>query len=134
MSMKYLPRIAAASVLAVAAAWAAPQVHPPPVTQPKSVTKSLQGETPPELAQAMRQLYGAITEARAKNGPDKIDVAALDQKLRELARGYSAHGLSSREMEDHVVDITHQLLEIGKKDPKIFDSFENFAVALHGPN
>jgi hypothetical protein len=100
-----------------------------------AVTKSLQGEQHASMDTAIHMLYDVIMAARAKNGPDKIDVVALDQQVRELSRSFSgSHDLTPKAMEDHVVDMTHQMLAIGKKDPKIFDSVETFAVALRGPN
>jgi hypothetical protein len=106
----------------------------PPASGP-AVTKSLQGEQQASMDTAIHMLYDVIMAARAKNGPDKIDVAALDQQVRDLSRSFAgSHDLTPKAMEDHVVDMTHQMLAIGKKDPKIFESPETFAVAMRGPN
>ena len=53
---------------------------------------------------------------------------------REMARGFpTGHGLEPKAWEDHVVDMAGQMLAIGKKDPKVFQSYENFVVGLRGP-
>jgi hypothetical protein len=121
--------IAAAVSLGVAAiAWAEPQAGQP-------VTKSLQGEPSVSMETAIKMLYDMMIEAGVKAGPDKVDVAALDVKVREMSHSLSAgHDLTPKQMEDHVVDMTHQMLAIGKKDPKIWDSVASFSAAMRGPD
>jgi hypothetical protein len=122
--------IAAATALGVVAlAWADPQTHG---TGP--VTKNLQGHAPPSADDPrIRAFYDALVAVRA-HGADTVDKAALDQRFREMARKFTPpEGLASQAWEDHVVDMAHQMLEIGKKDPKIFESYESFAIALGGP-
>jgi hypothetical protein len=122
--------IAAVSAFSVAAlAWAEPQAGGQPVT------KSLQGGQPAGMEEAIRLFYQVMIDAGAKNGVDRVDVPALETKVRGLSHNFAAgHDLSPQQMEDHVVDMTHQLLAIGKKDPKIFDNLEAFTIALRGPN
>jgi len=106
----------------------------PPASGP-AVTKSLQGEQHVSMDTAIRKFYDLMVAAGARNGADKVDVVALDKQIREMSHDFAAgHDLTPKQMEDHVVDMAHQLLAIGKKDPKTFDSFENFSVALRGPN
>jgi hypothetical protein len=118
--------IATATALSViAGAWAAPQQHAP-------VTKSLQEHPLSAEDPRLRALYDALSEARA-GGADNVD-ASLEKKLREMARSHPVgHGLDARAWEDHVVDMGGQMLALGKKDPKVFQSYESFVVALRGP-
>lgn len=118
--------IAAAIALGViATAWAAPQQHAP-------VTKSLQEHPLSAEDTRLRALYEVLADARTK-GADKVD-AGLEKKLREMARNHPvSHGLDARAWEDHVVDMGGQMLRIGSQDPKVFQSYENFVVALRGP-
>jgi hypothetical protein len=80
----------------------------------------------------LRAFYDILVEARAK-GVEKVD-AALEKKVREMARQFPAgHGLDAKGWEDHVVDMAGQMLAIGRQDPKVFQSYENFVVGLRGP-
>ncbi|HVY90632.1 MAG TPA: hypothetical protein VG942_17330 [Hyphomonadaceae bacterium] len=123
--------LAAASAFSVAAlAWAEPQTGGQPVT------KSLQGEQHSAgMNEAIRQFYQLMIDAGAKNGVDTVDVPALEAKVRVLSHNFQAgHDLSLQQMEDHVISMTHMMLAIGKKDPKIFDNLQAFSTALRGPN
>jgi hypothetical protein len=113
----------AAGVLA-ATAWA--QHGPAPVT------KSLQEHPVSAEDPRLRAFYDLLVEARAK-GTEKVD-AGLETKVREMARQFpTGHGLDAKAWEDHVVDMAGQMLVIGKRDPKVFQSFDNFVVGLRGP-
>ena len=80
----------------------------------------------------LRTFYEVLSDAR-KNGAEKVDTG-LEKKIRELVRsGPPGHGLDAKAWEDHVVDMAGQMLAIGKKDPKVFASYENFVVGLRGP-
>jgi hypothetical protein len=108
----------------------APQQHAP--NQHAPVTKSLQAHGPSAEDPLLRSFYDVLVEARAK-GAEKVD-AGLEKKVREMARqGPVGHGLDAKAWEDHVVDMAGQMLAIGKKDPKVFASYENFVVGLRGP-
>jgi hypothetical protein len=103
----------------------APQQHAP-------VTKSLQGHGPTEEDARLRAFYDLLVQARAK-GAEKVD-AGLEKKIREMVRqGPPGHGLDAKGWEDHVVDMAGQMLVIGKKDPKVFESYESFVVGMRGP-
>jgi hypothetical protein len=117
---------AAGALMATAWAQHAPQNAP--------VTKSLQEH--PEHVTAddprLRTFYDLLVEARSK-GAERVD-ATLEKKVRETARHFPAgHGLDAKAWEDHVVDMAGQMLAIGKKDPKVFQSYDNFVVAMRGP-
>ena len=119
--------IAAAAALGIiASAHAAPQAH-----SPAPVTKSLKQHPPAEDAR-IHAFYDILVAARA-DGADKVD-AATEKKLREMARASTpAHDLDAKAWEDHVVDMGRQMFEIARKDPKVFQSYENFLIALRGP-
>jgi hypothetical protein len=131
--------IASASAFGVVAVAAAeqhapqqlgPQQHSPQLHAP--VTKNLQEHPVGADDARLHTFYDLLVEARAK-GAEKVD-AALEKKVREMARQYPAgHGLDAKAWEDHVVDMAGQMLAIGKKDPKVFASYENFVVGLRGP-
>lgn len=121
--------IAGATALGFIAAASAeqhtPQQHPP-------VTKSLQEHPVGVDDPRLRALYDILVEARAK-GAEKVD-AGLEKKVREMTRQHPpGHGLDAKAWEDHVVDMAGQMLEIGRTDPKVFQSFESFVVGLRGP-
>jgi hypothetical protein len=123
--------IASIAALSVASlAWAEPQAGG------QSVTKSLQGGQPASgMDEAIRQFYQLMVDAGAKKGVDTVDVPALEAKVRVLSHNFQAgHDLTPQQMEDHVVSMTHQMLAIGKKDPKVFDNLQAFTTALRGPN
>jgi hypothetical protein len=121
--------IASATALGVVAAAVAEQ-HAPQQQAP--VTRSLQAHEPSTADPLLRAFYDLLVEARAK-GAEKVD-AGLEKKIREMTRqGPAGHGLDAKAWEDHVVDMAGQMLAIGKKDPKVFQSYENFVVGLRGP-
>ncbi len=118
--------IAAASAFGVFAAASAQQHGAAPAT------KSLQEHPVAVEDPRLRALYDLSVTARAR-GAEKVD-AGLDNKVREMARNYPAgHGLNAKAWEDHVVDMAGQMLAIGTKDPKVFQSYETFVIGLRGP-
>jgi hypothetical protein len=118
--------MAAAAAFGVIAVASAQQHGPAPVT------RSLQEHPISAEDPRLRAFYDLLVEARAR-GAEKVD-AGLERKVREMARGYPAgHGLGQKAWEDHIVDMAGQMLAIGKKDPKVFQSYENFVVGLRGP-
>ncbi len=126
--MKRTARIAIALAAAFGAslpALAQPQQHAP-------ATKSLQEHPVAVDDPRLRVFYDLLVEARGR-GAEKVD-AKLENKVREMARNYpTGHGLDAKAWEDHVVDMAGQMLAIGKKDPKVFQSYETFVVGLRGP-
>ena len=135
--MKLIQRAFLAAGIATAAglgviATAVAEQHGPQQHAP--VTKSLQEHPAHVTAEDPRlhTFYDLLVAARAK-GAEKVD-AGLEKKIREMTRqGPAGHGLDAKAWEDHVVDMAGQMLAIGKKDPKVFASYENFVVGLRGP-
>lgn len=121
----------AALVFGVTAAAVAQQHHE---AHDQQVTKNLQGHAPPSADDPMiRSFYDTMVAERAR-GADKVD-AQLEAQLRDLAvaRAPLHPEMDKKVWADHVVDMAGQMLAIGKKDPKIFDSYQSFATALGGP-
>jgi hypothetical protein len=133
--MRLMQRVGLAAAIASAAAFgvvaaAAAEQHAGQHHAP--ATKSLQEHPIGVEDPRLHAFYDMLVEARAR-GADKVD-AALEKKVREMARNYPAgHGLDAKSWEDHVVDMAGQMLAIGKTDPKVFQSYENFVVGLRGP-
>jgi hypothetical protein len=120
--------IAVASATGVVATAVAEQHGAQHAPETRSLQEHPVGVDDPRL----HAFHGLLVEARAR-GAEKVD-AALEKKVREMARGYpTGHGLDAKAWEDHVVDMAGQMLAIGKKDPKVFASYENFVVGLRGP-
>jgi hypothetical protein len=118
--------IAAVSAFGVVAVAVAQQHGAAPVT------KSLQEHPVTAEDPRLYAFYDLLVDARAK-GAEKVD-ASLEKKVRDMARSFPAgHGLDAKAWEDHVVDMTGQMLAIGKEDPKVFQSYENFVIGLRGP-
>lgn len=129
MKIRYATRLPAIAIAAVStllgAASAEPQQHEP-------VTKSLQEHPVAVEDPRLRAFYDLLVEARAR-GAEKVD-AGLEKKVREMARGFpTGHGLDAKAWENHVVDMAGQMLAIGRQDPKVFQSFDNFVIGLRGP-
>ena len=138
--MKHSTRLAAGIVAVVAfgvtAGAVAEQHHTAPSQHApdQPVTKNLQGHAPPSADDPLiRTFYDTLVAARAR-GADKVD-AELETQLRKLAsdRAPLHPEMNQKVWSDHVVDMAGQMLAIGKKDPKVFDSYQSFAVALGGP-
>jgi hypothetical protein len=133
--MKHSTSLAAGIVAVVAfgvSAAAVAEQHAPAPDQP--VTKNLQGHAPPSADDPLiRTFYDTLVAARAR-GADKVDTQ-LEAQLRKLAneRAPLHPEMDKKIWADHVVDMAGQMLAIGKKDPKIFDSYQSFATALGGP-
>jgi hypothetical protein len=132
-TMKLIRRtLLAAGIAATALGVIATAVAEQHASHGAAETRSLQEHAPSAEDPRLRTFYGLLVEARAK-GVEKVD-AGLEKKIREMARSDSpGHGLDAKAWEDHVVDMAGQMLAIGKKDPKVFASYENFVVGLRGP-
>jgi hypothetical protein len=125
--------IASASAFGVIATAVAQQHAPQQApNQHAPVTRSLQAHGPSAQDPMLRSFFDVLVEAHAR-GAEKVD-AALEKKIRDMTRqGPAGHGLDAKAWEDHVVDMAGQMLAIGKKDPKVFASYENFVIGLRGP-
>lgn len=81
----------------------------------------------------MRAFYEATRVAFA-GGPDKVDVPAYEGRAKAIFNDFAAsRGVDPTAMQDHLKAIPMQMVQIVRDDPKVLDSFENFRVALFGP-
>jgi hypothetical protein len=82
---------------------------------------------------AVHAFYQATIDAFA-HGADKVDRAAYEARSREIFRAFAvAHGMSPEAIVEHVKAIPGEMIQIVTRDPKTLDSYDNFAVALFGP-
>lgn len=81
----------------------------------------------------MHDFYEA-TKAAFANGPRQVDRKAYEAKSHEIFDAFadSMH-MDRAAIQDHLKLIPGQMVDIVKADPKVLDSYENFTVALVGP-
>jgi hypothetical protein len=107
----------------------------PPAAPAASTTTSLQGNDVQSWINDphMHAFYDTTVAAFAQ-GPAKIDVAAYEQKSFAIFRDFGvAKGMGAEHMQDHLKLIPRQVVGIVKEDPKVLDSYANFAAAVFGP-
>ena len=81
----------------------------------------------------MHAFYDTTVAAFAQ-GPAKVDVDAFEKKSFAIFREFGvSRGVGADAMQDHLKLIPRQVVGIVKEDPKVLDSYENFIVALMGP-
>jgi hypothetical protein len=82
---------------------------------------------------AIHAFYQAAIDAFA-HGPEQVDRAAFEARSHEIFRAFAvAHGMSPEAVENHVKAIPGEVILIVTRDPKTLDSYDNFVVALFGP-
>ncbi len=75
-----------------------------------------------------------LTVQEFANGPDKVDVAAFEEKSFAIFRELGASiGGSPAGMQDHLKGIPRELIGIVRDDPHTLDNYDNFTTALMGP-
>ena len=96
-------------------------------------------DAPPEAMQAwikdpnLHAFYQATVDAFAK-GPDHLDRAAYEKRSFEIFSALAvAHGMQPDALRDHLKGIPGEMVQIVTRDPKTLDSYDNFIVALFGP-
>ena len=106
----------------------------PPPARAAQAPQSLQGDTNSwRQDPRLREFYALVRQACA-NGCDKADVPALEAKSRGVfGRMAAAHGMSPRAMQDHLAVIPRQMVQIGRDDPAVLQSYDAFLVAMFGP-
>ena len=81
----------------------------------------------------MHEFYQAAVEAFA-HGPDKLDRSAFEKRSFEIFRDFAiARHVPPEAMQDHLKRIPGEVILIVTRDPKTLDIYDNFAVALFGP-
>ena len=124
-------------VLAFAAALlAAPalaqQAPAPPASPPK--TYDMRDDAAPWINDPnVHAFYQATVEAFA-HGPDHVDREAFLKRSREIFTAFAAaHGMPTDQLLNHVKAIPDEVLVWAARDPHTLASYDNFVVALFGP-
>lgn len=110
--------------------------HPPAAAPATSATVNMQGNDAKAWAADphIHAFYDTTVAAFAK-GADKVDFPAYEQKSFAIFRDFGASkGMAPQAMQDHLKLIPHQVLGIVKGDPKVLDSYDNFILAVMGPD
>lgn len=98
-------------------------------------TMSLQGDTKAWSDNPHMHAFYELTKARLAPGAAALDFAAYRDEAYAIFRTFGVSmGMSPEGMVDHLKDIPRQLVGIVKDDPKVLDSYDNFRVALMGPD
>ena len=137
---------AAASLLAALALATTAVAHPPAgeaaaghapavAAPPGPTTVNIQGnDAKAWAADAHIHAFYETTVAAFAQGPAKVDVDAYEQKSFAIFRDFGvAKGVGAAAMQEHLKLIPRQVVGIVKEDPKVLDSYENFVLAIMGP-
>lgn len=100
----------------------------------QSQTLSLQGDQSAWINNDhMRGFYALSKETLGKGAPP-LDAESYREKSYAIFRAFGkSMGMSPDGMVDHLKDIPGQMVGIVKDDPTVLDSYDNFVVALMGP-
>jgi hypothetical protein len=124
---------AAASVLTIALATAAPQAFAQ-TSAPATANKNMQGDQASWIADPHIHAFYALTVQAFAQGPGKVDEAAFTEKSYALFRDFAvARGEAPGAMVEHLKLIPGQVVQIAKEDPEVLKSYDNFVAALFGP-
>ncbi len=103
---------------------------------PETVTLNAQGGDYPEWFQNphMVEFYALSVEMlRARRG--RVDVAGYERRSYAIFRAFAASlGADPDGMVDHLKAIPREMAGIVADDAHVLDSYQNFLVALRGPN
>jgi hypothetical protein len=127
--------LAAAALLLAAPARAQPPAPQAPAAQagaPK--TYDIRDDAAPWINDPnVHAFYQATVEAFA-NGPDHLDREAYLKRSREIFTALAvAHGMPTEQVLDHVKAIPDEVIVWATRDPHTLDSYDNFVIALFGP-
>jgi hypothetical protein len=128
--------LAAALAIAPAAALAqasAPQADPGQVPAGYK-TMDMRDDASAWIADPhVHAFYEATKDAFAR-GPDHLDRAAYDRRFKEIFDDFAvSRHIPPKAMEDHLKRIPGETILIVTRDPKTLDSYDNFVLALFGP-
>jgi len=101
---------------------------------PQGQTLNLQGDQSAWIDNDhMRGFYALSKEALGKGAP-LLDAESYREKSYAIFRAFGkSMGGDPDLMVDHLKDIPGQMVTIVRADPKVLDSYDNFVVALMGP-
>ena len=117
---------------------AAVQAAPASQPAPQGETVSLQGDQSVWIKSAeLHAFYDLSVASLGKNAgknAGKVDAEAYRDKSYAIFRAFGTRmGSGPDAMVEHLKDIPGQMVSIAKDDPKVLDSYDNFIVALMGP-
>jgi hypothetical protein len=119
---------------ALAAALAAMSPLAVAQTQQHGGSTSLQGDTKAWSDNAHMHAFYDLTRQTLGKGAPALDFEGYREKSYAIFRAFGVSmGMSAEGMVDHLKDIPAQLVDIVKDDPEVLDSYDNFKVALMGP-
>jgi hypothetical protein len=128
----------AAATLLAPAAYAQHPPAPATTAAPATGSANLQGSTA-EQKRWMNSPYWHqffdLSKSALKDGPAKVDMVAYQQQSMDIFGKFaeSMH-MQPAAMQDHLKLIPGQVVQIYKDDPHVLDSFDNFLLAMLGPD
>ncbi len=103
-----------------------------PKTQ--ELTVQLQGDQSAWINNDYMRGYFALSKETLGKGAAPLDFDDYREKSYAIFREFGKSiGGDPDMMVDHLKDIPRQMVGIVKDDPKVLDSYDNFVVALMGP-
>lgn len=121
-----------AVVLSVVAPVAVAQ-HGAQPAAPQGETHSLQGDQSAWINNPHMHAFFDLTKAKL-GASGALDFEAYRDASYAIFRAFgTSMGMSPEGMVDHLKDIPRQMVGIVKDDPKVLGSYDNFVVALMGP-
>ena len=123
----------AVAILAAPAASALAQTTPQ-ATPPGWKTMDMRDDASSWIADPhVHELYQATVDAFAQ-GPDHVDRAAYDKRFKQIVDDFAvSRHVPPAAMEEHLKRIPGETILIVTHDPKTLDSYDNFVLALFGP-
>jgi hypothetical protein len=131
-TLVFIALVAAAPAAVLAQPSPAPQSSAPQASAPKAYDFSDDASAWINDP-AIHDFYQATIDAFAE-GPAKVDRDAFEARSREIFRKFAlAHGMSPEAVQNHVKAIPGEVILIVTRDPQTLASYDNFVVALFGP-
>lgn len=122
--------IALVSAFVVAAiAWADPQ-HSPPANKATAPAESGEAAAPLDRADPhVAQLFNILRRARADG--DKIDMARLQEKVRDVGRAHAIeYGIDEAASEEMILQTAHKAWMAAMQHPENLASLEAFSKSI----
>lgn len=102
--------------------------------EPGKPSASMQGDQASWIADSHMHAFYNLTVAAFAKGPSGVDRPRFERESRLIFRDFAAsRGISPDAMEDHLKLIPGQVIQIVTDDPKVLASYDNFVVAVFGP-
>ena len=101
---------------------------------PQGETHSLQGDQSAWINNPHMHAFFDLTKEKLATGGANLDFTVYRDASYAIFRAFGVSmGMSPEGMVDHLKDIPRQMVGIVKDDPKVLESYDNFVVALMGP-